>query len=174
VSAPLPPVDELKVRARVLLAALRSADAHRRAAALARFRAWPPLARLGLDRVRLKHAFAVVSREAGFDSWAALKRAAEAAQPDRTERLVPRHPGGFLNAWFASYAEARACRAATNGFLLPYRAQFFVCGERYIAEALGLDPADPDWARIERDWARPRERAAWQRLSDRLDAGGGR
>ncbi len=40
---------------------------------------------------------------------------------------------------------------------------FFVTFGEAIRE-LGLDPADPDWARIGWDWVCPRDAEAWQRL----------
>ena len=53
-----------------------------------------------------------------------------------------------------------------GGYLLPYRHQFLVCESEAI-RLLGLDPGDPDWERIGRDWVRPADRDAWRRLRDR-------
>lgn len=61
---------------------------------------------------------------------------------------------GTLNRWFAGYDEARASLDEHGGFLLPFGRQFFVCEEEGI-RALGLDPGDPDWVRIGRDWVNP-------------------
>lgn len=69
----------------------------------------------------------------------------------------------MLNHWFNDYAEARAWLDAEGGFLLPYRHQFFVTTAEAI-RLLGLDPADPDWDRIGRDWVRPLDAAAHERL----------
>ena len=69
----------------------------------------------------------------------------------------------FLNRWHASYAEARTCLEAEGGFLLPFGEHFFVTKDAGIRE-LGLDPEDPDWARIGWDWVRPQDREAWERL----------
>ena len=164
-------LDDAKIRARLLLKALRSDEPERVREAVARFQAWAPLKSLTSaeltgphSRIQLKHALAVIALEAGHDSWAALKR----AMTDPTERLYPRHPGGFLNAWFTSYEEARACREMQGGFLFPYRSQFFVAGAQYVTDALKLSPNDADWARIGYDWARPLDAAAWKRLSARL------
>jgi hypothetical protein len=71
--------------------------------------------------------------------------------------------GVFLNRWLPSYDAARAARDESGGFLLPYRHQFFVADAGAIRE-LGLDPYDPDWARIGWDWVQPRDTAAWGRL----------
>ena len=164
-------LDDAKIRARLLFKSLRSGEPERVREAVARFQAWAPLEKLSHAelagpgaRIQLKHALAVIALEAGHDSWAALKR----ALTDPTERLYPRKPGGFLNAWFSRYDDARACREQQGGFLFPFRAQFFVASAAFVADALKLSPDDADWARIGWDWARPRDPAAWQRLSDRL------
>ena len=178
-SETLQSVEEYKTRAQILLKALRSGDDARVNDAAKRFVQYAPLARFTAAQltsadahVQLKHALAVVALEAGYDSWSALKQAAEntvSATTDRTERLCPRNPGGFLNSWFRTHEEAQECLQKHGGFLLPYRTQFFVCTADYIRDALHLDPAHEDWAKIGNDWAKPRDRAAWQRLSDALD-----
>ncbi|MBS2032030.1 MAG: hypothetical protein JST54_29295 [Deltaproteobacteria bacterium] len=150
-------LDDAKIRARLLLKSLRRSDPD----AVARFQA---LRSLAPSRIQLKHALTVIALEAGHDSWASLKR----ALTDSTERLYPREPGGFLNAWFSRYDDARACREAQGGFLFPYRSQFFVATASFVKDALELSPDDADWARIGWDWERPKDQAAWQRLSARL------
>ena len=72
----------------------------------------------------------------------------------------------ILNRWFTTYEEARASLDAEGGYLLPYRRQFFVTTREGIRE-LGLDPDDPDWARIGWDWVRPLDAMAWERLRER-------
>lgn len=74
----------------------------------------------------------------------------------------------FLNHWFSTYAEARAHLDAAGGVLLPYGSQCFVTTADAIRE-LGLDPRDPDWDRIGRDWVRPEDAAAWERLRAKRD-----
>jgi hypothetical protein len=78
---------------------------------------------------------------------------------------VPRMDA-FLNRWFTSYEEARASLDAQGGYLLPYTDQFFVSTAEAIRE-LGLDPDDPDWAAIGRDWVRPADPEAKARLLDK-------
>jgi len=72
----------------------------------------------------------------------------------------------FLNRWFANYQEARLALDREGGFLLPYRKHFFVC-EADVIQALGLEPNDPDWERIGRDGAQPKDQDAYQRLCDK-------
>lgn len=152
-----PPVVALKDRARILHRAAEAGDA----AALAR------LHTEGEAPLR-RHALAAIAREIGFRGWKHAVDALSAGAEDAGKLLYPDSFGGALwNVWFASYDEAKATREETNGYLLPYGRQFFVC-ERYFVEQLGLDPDDPDWDLVGRDWARPRDRAAWNRLATKL------
>ncbi len=72
----------------------------------------------------------------------------------------------FLNRWFSHYDEARRALDSEGGFLLPYKKHFFVC-EADVIQAMGLDPADPDWEKIGRDGARPQDEDAYQRLREK-------
>ena len=74
----------------------------------------------------------------------------------------------FLNRWFANYEDARASLERDRGYLLPYRRQFFVC-EADVISALGLEPDDPDWERINRDAARPTDLPAYERLRQKRE-----
>jgi len=71
--------------------------------------------------------------------------------------------GAFLNRWFTSYEQARASLDSEGGYLFPYKNQFFVTEEEAIRE-LEMDPKDPDWELIGRDWVRPLNLEAWSRL----------
>ena len=79
------------------------------------------------------------------------------------EMWYPPHLDVFLNLWFSSYDEAKAEQERSGGYLLPCRHHFFVCQAEAI-RALGLDPEDPDWARVGWDCARPRDELAAERL----------
>ena len=81
--------------------------------------------------------------------------------------LYPKRCQGFLNQWFAQYAEAKAYLKTNGGFLLPYGTQFFICQSDYI-DSLGLDPNDSDWQKIDWDWAKPLDKTAWKRLDTTL------
>jgi hypothetical protein len=167
------PTPELLARCRRqahrLRRCLRDPDPELRAAAAARLLALPEFAgasaaELLADsaRVRLRHALAVVALDHGFGSWSALQAACEAAWLAPTAMYAPAM-AAYLNVWFADYEEARAHRLAEGGYLLPYRDHFLVVEPEAIRE-LGLDPDDPDWARIGYDFARPRDAAAHARL----------
>ena len=74
----------------------------------------------------------------------------------------------FLNRWFSNYYDAKHAREAEGGFLLPYKHHFFVCKAEVI-RALGLEPDDPDWEKIEWDCARPEDVEAYQRLREKRE-----
>jgi hypothetical protein len=69
----------------------------------------------------------------------------------------------FLNHWFNDYGEARSFHEKDGGYLLPYKEQFVITEPNGI-RVLGLDPDDPDWEKIGRDWVKPGDLEAWERL----------
>lgn len=84
---------EYKIRASLLLKALRSNTSDRSIRAAERFRLFPPLAHFSAadvlalkGRLQLKHALAVVAREAGYPDWNTLKANAQPGLP-RVDRL---------------------------------------------------------------------------------------
>ena len=127
-----------------------------------------------LTQVKRKHALLVVAKEAGFDSWLALKQQVdfeeaqqEQEEPDWKEFFGSPRFGMFLNHWFRSYEEAKDYLKREGGYLFPYRHQSLVAGEGFVRQA-GLDPQDPDWERIGFDWAKPDCPHAWHRLKTKL------
>lgn len=110
-----------------------------------------------------------VAAEVGFPSWPAAKKAlgGEGLVEDFGTLLYPRCGAGFLNLWYKTYEEAASVREANHGYLLAYRRQYLVVDGFYL-EALGLDPADPDWDAIGFDWVRPRDVGARSRLYAKL------
>ena len=153
-------IEDLKHRARRLQRSARAGEPE----ALARLRALPELRddpAIG-ETVRRRHCLKVVARELGFDSWAHLAHGAEGDCRDFGVFLYP-SDSPFWNIWSASYEEARAIRSEHGGYLLAYRHQFLVV-DRYFVEHLGLDPDDPDWERIGRDFVRPKDLEARGRL----------
>lgn len=158
-------VEDVKHRARLLHKQARLSDP----AALARLRAEPELQALDdaalLPALRRRHCLATLARELGFQAWPHAKAVLGGEPVTDYGTLLHRERGGaYWNLWLASYDEAKDVRAEHGGTLLPYRRQFLVVEPPYL-EALGLDPADPDWERIGRDWVRPAEREAWTRLT---------
>jgi hypothetical protein len=166
---------DYKVRASLLIKDLDSPDSERATRAAERMRTLPFFAGLSLgevlarrDSVRHKHGLAVIAREAGHASWSDLKHALEApALGLDTGAFFQKNRGVFLNRWFSTYDEAARSLAAQGGFLFPFRHQCFICEADFL-QALGIDPRDADWERMGRDWVRPLDRAAKERLEAKL------
>jgi hypothetical protein len=156
-------VDELKARARVL---------HREAPsspeALARVRAVPGQSDLEAAALKRRHCLSAVAHELGFDGWSHLTKVLDGRPTESWGTLLHRDTGGaHFNIWSASYDEARAIRAEHGGYLLAWKHQFLVVDRHYV-ETVGLDPDDPDWDRMGRDWVRPDDLAARRRLYEKL------
>lgn len=170
---------EYKVRASLLLKDLDSPDTARATRAAERMRALPFFAALSLgevlarrDSVKHKHGLSVVAREAGHATWTDLKQALEAREGRLdTRALFQKGQSVFLNRWFSSYEDAARSLESQGGFLFPFRTQCFVCEADFL-QALGIDPRDADWERMGRDWVRPRDAAAKDRLEAKLVARG--
>jgi hypothetical protein len=153
----IPSLAELRFRAQRLLKDLRNGPPTAQTRAAERLMALRSFAGKSApeivddrDRVRLKHALAVLAREHGHASWLDLKARASVgteSPPHRVDETTLMYDRGFdalLNRWFARYEDARASLDENGGYLLPYRTQFLICEEEAI-RVLGLDPGDPDW-----------------------------
>jgi hypothetical protein len=121
--------------------------------------------------VQRRHALAVAALQLGFRSWnhllAVLGGEPPTAAEDQGDLGTLLHTGGHTNIWSAHYDEAREIRGAHGGYLLGYKRQFLIV-DRFYIETLGLDPDDPDWEAIGRDWIRPVDPAARARLYRKL------
>ncbi len=149
-------VAECKIQASILLKSIRSDEQEKVRKAAKRFQLLTEFSKIPLDAIleipfKYKNALAVIALENGFQSWVDLKI------------QVPFIVGGFLNQWFAHYADAKLYLQKCRGFLLPYKNQFFVCEANYIKQ-LGFDPNDPDWKLTGYDWANPMDLLAANRL----------
>lgn len=150
-------LEDLKAQARIL---------HRRATAGDA----AALARLGNtdEPIKRRHCLSALARELGFDGWPhAVAVLSGRPTDDFGTLLYPPEGSGHSNIWCATYDEAHDIRAEHGGYLLAYKHQFFIV-DRYFIETLGLDPDDPDWERIGRDWVQPLEPEARGRLYARL------
>ena len=161
-------IEDLKARARIL----QRKAARRDLESLARLRELSELRGLDDERlsrtVRRRHCLSTIARELGFQGWAQAAGIlrGEVAE-DYGTLLCPTGNAVHWNLWSASYEEARALREQTNGYLLAYRRHFFIVDRHYV-ETLGLDPDDADWECLGRDWARPVQAAARERLYAKL------
>ena len=146
---------EAKIQASILLKSLRGNDTEKSAKRFQRLPEFAETPTPDLPKIiKRKHALLVIAIEHGFKTWLDLKI--------QINFII----GGYLNAWFANYAEAKSHLESHGGFLLPYKNQFFICNSNYMKE-IGFEPNDPDWKIIAFDWAAPADQAAWQRLYDK-------
>lgn len=144
---------EAKIQAAILLKSLHSNEADKAVKRFSRLTEFSDLttSNLSQQKIKYKHALAVIAIENGFRSWTDLKI--------QINFIV----GGYLNLWFANYNEAKSILKEKDGFLLPYKNQFFICYANYMKQ-IGFEPDDPDWEKIGYDWAAPADQTAWQRL----------
>jgi len=161
-------ISDLKAQARILHRHIVEQEP----AALARAQQLPELRDADTaalpDRIRRRHCLAIISRELGFQGWphaAAVLRGTDSS--DFGTLLYPRWGHVHWNIWSASYDEARAIRQHHGGYLLAYRRHFFIT-DRHFINTLGLNPDDPDWALIGRDWVKPARADARERLYGKL------
>ena len=162
-------IDDFKAHARILQRGVGAKDA----AALARVRVLDELRGLDDDaiaeRVQRRHCLAVVAQELGFAGWPQASAVLRGEDPeDYGTLLCPDRCAAHWNVWSATYAEARGIREEHGGYLLAFDRHYFIVDRHYIAD-LGLDPDDPDWERIGRDWPRPGDvRRAGEALREAL------
>jgi hypothetical protein len=159
---------ELLSHARVLQKRVRERDPE----ALKRVRILRECARLSDEalarEVKRRQCLAAVARQLGFQSWPHVRSVLLGQeQSDFGTLLYTRECHGHTNIWSAHYEEAREIREAHGGYLLAYRRQFFIV-DRHFIESIALDPEDPDWERIGRDWPRARDLSARSRLYRQL------
>lgn len=164
------PIDLLKGQARVLHRAAQAGEV----GALARHRRLKELAELGDDALKAavlrRHSLAVLARELGFSGWSHATGVIRGdVDHDFGTLLYPDGCSAYWNIWLASYAKAAEIRGQTGGYLLAYRRHYFIVDHHYVAN-LGLDPEDPAWAAMGRDWARPQDLAARTGLYGQLIA----
>ncbi|MES2965214.1 MAG: hypothetical protein V4760_15115 [Bdellovibrionota bacterium] len=114
--------------------------------------------------LQLKDALDKIAQLSGFPNWRELKTVTE-----ETEIFVPSPSSAFWKTWYASYEEALAHLAKGEGFLLPYRKQFFICDIHWI-EHLGIAASDTDLALVGRNWVEPLDREAMARLVKKIRA----
>ncbi|WP_120495931.1 hypothetical protein [Kiloniella sp. EL199] len=130
-----------------------------------------------IETVKRKHCLSQIAKALGFKGWSHLSQIIQMETPpvptsERSEldygkilcssRCMP-----YTNFWTVFYLEAKEHRDQTNGYLLTYGTQFLVTEQDFI-KTLGLDPKDPDWNLIERDWANPKNIKARDCLYQKL------
>ena len=164
-------ITDLKAQARILHRQIASEDprAVDRVRTLAEFAGGDVHAVAA--RIRRRHCLATLALELGFRGWphaVAVLRGTDTS--DFGTLLYPSGAEVHWNIWSASYEGAAAIREDHGGYLLAYRRHYFITDRHFIA-TLGLDPDDPDWERIDRDWVKPTRPDARERLYRKLVQG---
>jgi hypothetical protein len=120
-----------------------------------------------IDSTQRRHCLTVSALQVGCQSWPHALAVLAGETGDFGTLLYPSSCYGHWNIWSAHYDEAVSIRAAHGGYLLAYRRQFLIVDRHYV-DSLGLDPDDPDWAAIGRDWVKPSDGTARARLYEKL------
>jgi len=161
-------VQEVKTQAKKLLKALKSEHSLMRAKQI-------PLKKIAVsssEALKLKHCLGLVSMELGFKDWHEAQQLLSGAIPSLVMKNMgsffhPKGCGGFINEWFADYSQAKSTLAnsVTSKWLLPYKNQFIVVEQEYIA-VFKLDKALMSlWTEIEHDMVASYNSLAWDKIA---------
>lgn len=150
-------LNDLKSFAHLLHQAIRAGDPEPMAWVNANSK--QPVAAPDLQR---RHILAALARHLGFQGWSHLTAVVGGTADDFGTLLCPEGSHG-LNIWSASYAEAKQIQADSGRYLLPWKKQFVLVQADFV-ESLGIDPSHEDWSRIQRDFAKPADEEARNRL----------
>ncbi|UPW17040.1 hypothetical protein M0C34_12360 [Agarivorans sp. TSD2052] len=155
----LSPVEELKIRSKILLKQQPTANS--------------PLLALSKGKIpQLKHALLFVARQSGFNDWqhALTILSCEQSlteQQDSGKFWYAQASMTLLNHWCANYQEALTLQAQKGGVVLPYKKQFVVADSRFL-QSLGLAVNDPLWESLKYNWCQGpqaiRQQLAYKRL----------
>ncbi len=123
----------------------------------------------GHNAIKRQDCLNWAARKIGFSSWGQAIQVLEGNSniSDYGDTLYPKRCGAHSNTWHANYKDANRAHAGSRGYLLPYRKHFFVADECFIT-TLGLDPKDPDWDVMDRDWLKMPQSAERKRLYGKL------
>lgn len=157
-------LDELKIKACLLLKNLKDTDPEKSRKAAQRFTQLSFLSGCRIEQVlsdssllKLKHALLVIALENGCNSWTSLRD-----KIIKEDCLYYANGGSILNHWFGNYPEAKQFQALNGGYLLQYRQHYFICPEEFI-EQLGLSSFKEEWEAIGYDWTNV-DRPEWNIL----------
>ena len=115
----------------------------------------------------------LIAYEEGHADWATLSKLLHEqdkslTNSEDTELYILNASEFNLNVWCRNYEEAKEYLDSHRGFyLLQYKGNCFLAQSPYIID-LGLNPADPDWEKIGRDWVQPLDPEAKKRLRQKL------
>lgn len=112
------------------------------------------------DKVKLKHAYAVLALENGFANWADFRN-----KVIENDCLYYSSGVAFIHAWFKDYEVAHAYFIKNGGYLLSFWGDYVVCGKEYI-DCLGLGDYETQWSNIGYNWHKPKDFNAFETLKE--------
>ena len=125
-----------------------------------------------LEELKLKHCLGLVAMELGFRDWHEAQQLLSGAKPSLVtinmgSFFYPKGCGGFINEWFADYSQARdsLLNSATSKWLLPYRNQFIVVEQEYIAVFKLNKELMSSWTEIQHDMVVSYNSLAWDKIA---------
>ncbi|MGZ3692618.1 MAG: hypothetical protein ACXVAX_14005 [Pseudobdellovibrio sp.] len=108
--------------------------------------------------IQLKEAFNIIAKASGFGSWQDLKETLDA-----NEVFCPHGHSSIWKTWYSSYEQAVHELKKTDGYLLPYVKDFFICDQNYLS-FLGVDPQSSLVKEVGRNWVEPQSTKALQEV----------
>ena len=160
-------LNEVKIQAKILLKTLTNDSAV--------FDSFQPiLARAGVEHsadLKLKHCLSFISAQLGFRSWQqAIAVLTGKAQSGNTQNMgtlfYPNGVHGITNEWFASYDEAKAMITTepNKRWLFPYKNQYIVVKQDYIAAFKFTDESKQLLASVGGDMAASYNTIVWDKV----------
>jgi hypothetical protein len=161
-------LQEVKTQAKKLLKALKSDPNLVRAMQI-------PLKKIAIsspEELKLKHCQNLIAIELGFKDWHEAQQLLSGSKPQSMtinmgSFFYPKGCGGFINEWFADYSQAKntLVNSATSKWLLPYKNQFIVVEQDYIA-VFKLDKSTTSsWAEIKHDMVASYNSLIWDKIA---------
>lgn len=128
---------------------------------------------IDIPQLQRKHALTLLAVENGYASWSELKSALDemathSPLAEIGEQFYPKGLTTYWNIWFAKYAQASKVLQEGNGYLLPYKNQYFIVEEHFV-DSIGLPHTMPEWRSIGRDWVHPRHVNDWLTLNRKYE-----
>lgn len=117
----------------------------------------------GGQTLKLKEAFEILARTAGFSSWREWR-----SRLDQHDLLLWSKASAHWHTWYSDRAAARAhLSRAPQSFLLPYEKDYFICDLDYL-RSIGIEESHPDVQAVGRDWSEPADENAFRRILERI------
>ena len=104
----------------------------------------------GTAPFQLKHAYALLAQEYGFETWSSLKEHLICQ-----DMLFRKNGIHLIHAWFNKAPQATDYFDKNKGYLLKFWDDYVICGEEYI-QLLKLDNHKKEWREIGYNWIDPK------------------